>query len=164
MSATPAVTLVPFVWQRDAVKLADWLDRPHVATWWGPRDEVIQELAAHIETDMALIAMDGDPVGLICWQIPTREELAEAGLDDLPRDLVDIDLMIGEAEALGRGIGPAALRRLFERLRAKGVPRVGLATSQTNLRALRAFEKAGFTPWRDFVEKGESYRYLTRDL
>ncbi len=124
----------------------------------------MRELAAHIEADMALITERGRLVGLICWQIPTRTELAEAGLDDLPADLVNIDLMIGEAEALGRGIGPAALRCLFERLRAKGVSRVGLATSQTNCRALRAYEKVGFTPWRDFVEKGETYRYLTRDL
>jgi len=30
-----------------------------------------------------------------------REELAAAGLEDLPEGLVDIDIMIGEPEALG---------------------------------------------------------------
>lgn len=30
--------------------------------------------------------------------------------------------------------------------------------------ALGAYTKAGFAPYRDFVENGEPYRYLTRTL
>jgi len=55
-------------------------------------------------------------VGLLVWQVPTRQELVEAGLEDLPEALVDIDVMIGEADWMGRGVGPQALLLLTARL------------------------------------------------
>lgn len=164
MTVSASVALAPFDWLRGRDHLEAWFDAPHVARWWGPRDVVLQELSAHAESDMALIVAEGRPVGLIVWQVPTREELAVAGHSDLPADLVDIDLMIGAPDAIGRGIGPAALDALFDRLRAQGITRVGIATAVANEQALRAYAKAGFIPWRDFIEAGELHRYLTRDL
>ena len=137
-----------------------WADEPQVARWWGPPETIVAEVEARRDGQQAIIAFDGRPVGYVCWQIPTRAELAAAGLDDLPPELVDIDLMIGEADAIGRGIGPAALRILFERLRARGVKLAGLAGAVANRRAMRAYEKAGCRPFRDFHENGEDYRYF----
>ena len=107
---------------------------------------------------------DGRPVGYLCWQSPSQAELAAADLADLPADLVDIDIMIGVAECLGCGVGPEAHARLMLRLRGEGAATVGLGTAAANRRAPRAFEKAGFRPYRDFHEAGEDMRYLTRSL
>ncbi len=52
-----------------------------------------------------LVMADGVPVGFLCWQRPSRDELEAAAL----ADLVDIDILIAEVDALDRGIGPAAL-------------------------------------------------------
>lgn len=160
----PGVELQAFEAQRDLALAARWLRRAHVARWWGEPAQALAEVAAHDQRSAAMILLDGRPVGLLCWQVPSRAELVEAGLDDLPSDLVDIDVMIGEPDALGRSVGPCALRLLFGALRERGVRRVGLATALANTRALSAYARAGLVPYRDFVERGETYRYLTRDL
>lgn len=141
-----------------------WLAAPHVREWWGPTDRILKELKSHTLEEMALICCDGQPVGLLAWQVPTRKELAEAGLEDLPEDLVDIDVMIGEMDWVGKGIGPEALRQLLHRLRAEGVPLVGMAAEVANERSLRCITGLGLAPWRDFVEEGKSYRYFVLKL
>ena len=92
----------------------------------------------------AVIPSGRRPVGYLCWQGLSPSELAAAGLTELPEDLVDIDIVIGEPESLGRGIGPRALALLLGRLRGEGTGFAGLGTSTSNRVAIRAFEKAGF--------------------
>lgn len=160
----PVVELQAFCPERDVSRIAIWLHHPQVARWWGPPPSILAEIVAHPADRAALIVADQQPVGYLCWQSPPRAELEAAGLADLPDDLIDIDLMIGEPAMQGRGIGPEALRLLFERLRRQGVALVGVATALANRRALRAFAKAQLQPYRDFVEQSEDYRYLTRWL
>jgi RimJ/RimL family protein N-acetyltransferase len=100
----------------------------------------------------------------VCWQTPSREELVAAGLSDLPEDIVDVDILIGEPDLLGHGVGPAALGQLITRLRAEGVHIVGLGVATGNQRALEAYDKAGFRPFRDFHEGGQEMRYLVQTL
>ena len=99
-----------------------------------------------------MITADGERVGYLCWQTPSASELADAGLTDLPDDLVDIDILIGEPEFLGRGVGPRALVLLLAKLRGAGVGFAGLGTSTSNRAAIRAFEKVGFRAFRDFED------------
>ncbi len=144
--------------------VAEWLRQPQVARWWGDADTTLAEIAAHPAATEAMIEVDGQAVGCVVWQTPTRAELAAAGLDDLPADLVDIDIMIGVAEQLGHGVGPKALVQLLARLHSEGVATVGLGTATRNQRALRAYAKAGFHPYRDFHEDGQDMRYFIRNL
>jgi len=160
----PRIELQAFQPERDLSLIATWLDRPQVARWWGESGQALLELRTRDAETVALIALDGQPVGLLCWQTPSPAELSQAGLADLPGDLIDVDIMIGEPGALGRGVGPEALRLLFEKLRARGVVLVGLATALANHRAISACAKVGLRPFRDFVELGEQYRYFTRRL
>jgi aminoglycoside 6'-N-acetyltransferase len=160
----PAVEISAFDPGRDAPLLAAWVRRPHVAEWWGDPGKTLAAVARHPVADAALIRADGRPVGFACWQQLSRQELADAGLDELPAGLIDIDIMIGEPEALGLGCGPEALRQLLEKLRGEGVPIVGLAAETANHRALRAYEKSGFRPFRDFQSEGREMRYLVQAL
>ena len=85
------------------------------------------------------------------WQHPTREELDVAGLSDVPESVIDIDIVIGEREAVGRGVGSAALRLVAENaLTDTAVPFVIGCTRHDNLASLRAFAKAGFRRDREF--------------
>lgn len=158
------IRLTPFDQRRDLALLAAWLRRPHVALWWGDPENALAAVRAYPPGHSALIELDGRPVGFICWNPPAPSELAAAGLDDLPTDLVDVDILIGETDVLGHGVGPEALRLLLARLGADGVRIVGLAAATANLRALKAYEKAGFRPVRDFREGGQDMRYLVQTL
>lgn len=158
------IELQAFLHESDLPLIATWLKHPQVARWWGSPERTLAEIMNHPAESAALIVADGVPLGYLCWQTPTRIELEEAGLADLPEDLVDIDIMIGEPAMIGHGIGPEALRRLFIRLQTDGVPMVGVATALSNQGALSAFAKVGLLPYRDFIEMGEEYRYLTKKI
>ncbi len=142
----------------------EWLKRSHVARWWGDPKETTAAVRKHHAPNSALILVDSKPIGYLCWQIPTHQELVDAGLDDLPANLVDIDIMIAESAALGQGFGPEALTQLLAKLYDEGVQIVGIATADSNQRARGAFEKAGFRLFRVFTESGEQMRYLTKVL
>ena len=114
----------------------------------------------------AVIVADGTPVGYLCWQTPPQHELEAAGLADLPKDLVDIDVLIGEPEFIDRGVGPRSLGLLLARLRVDPFVTVaGVGTSVSNERAIRAFEKAGFRLFRAFQDpEFGSCRYMVVEV
>jgi len=151
MSGGDAVSLVPFDRSR-APMLADWLAKPHVARWY-------PDPAARLEWALdpppggahALIDCDGRPIGYLSWRKVARETLDAVGLQAIPAGSVDIDILIGEADCVGRGLGPKALALLLDWLRADPtVPLAGLTPSVENLIAQRAYEKAGFRKLREY--------------
>ncbi len=137
---------------QDLQLLDCWLRSPHVVEWWGTPDLHLKEIAQRSRDTHAVITVDDRPVGYMCWQRPSPSELETAGLTDLPEDLVDIDILLGEAELLGRGLGPRALAVLLAKLGGEGVGFAGVGTSTSNRVAIRAFEKAGFRLFRDFED------------
>lgn len=160
----PGVTLRPFDAEHDVARVAAWLEEPDARRWWGDPVAAIGEILDRDPGTAAVIAWGGRPVGVLCWQVPTRDELADAGLADLPADMVDVDVLVGETDARGHGVAPEALRQLCERLRERGVRLVGMGAAKANEPALVAYVRAGFEPYRDFEEDGEGYRYFTRAL
>lgn len=151
-----AVELVPYDAARHGGLLREWLHRPPVVRWWGDPEAVLADPA----DGEALILADARPVGYLRWQRLTRAEVDEAGLHEIPDGAVDVDVFIGEPDAIGRGIGPVALRLLVDRLRQDAtVPLVVLSTAVENHAAMRAYEKAGFRRHRcyDDPECGPSW-------
>lgn len=158
------VCLRDFIPEQDESLLREWLHCPHVSRWWGMQE--IEDLVQRLPESRAVIVVDGIPAGYLCWQKPSQLELEEAGLTDLPAGLMDIDILIGEPDLLGQGIGPKALELLLKRLQTDpDVLYAGLATSVSNKRAKRAYEKAGFELFREFDdhESGPCY-YLIREI
>lgn len=138
--------------EADAQLVDRWLHADHVRRWWGePRENsrLLQNLPTG--SHRMLIKANSRRVGLIQWQHPSREELDEAGLQDVPTSVIDIDIMVGEPEYTGRGIGTAAIQIVKERALAdEAVSYLIAATRIDNVASLRAFEKAGFTVDREF--------------
>jgi RimJ/RimL family protein N-acetyltransferase len=155
VSGGDAVSLIPFD-RSDAALLTEWLARPHVAPWHPDPGASLRwalnppQAGAH-----ALIDWDGRPTGYLRWQRVDRKTLDSLGLTEIPEGSVDIDILIGETDCVGRGLSPRALSLLVETLREDGsIPLLGLTTSVLNAAAERAFEKAGFRKLRDYEPPG----------
>ncbi len=97
----------------DLPLVEEWLRRDHVARWW--RDDIAESLAeyrAALEgrepTDHFMIVVDGCAIGMIQTYLvsdyPEWEEVVQVG-----EGVAGVDLMIGEEELIGRGLGPQIL-------------------------------------------------------
>ena len=106
------------------------------------------------------------PHWVLCWQLLSQSEIEAAGLLGLPIGIVDIDILIGNRGAVGRGVGPRALFLLSSRLHTDSqVSSVGVGVSASNKSAIRAFEKAGFRLFREFQDpKFGECRYMVLNL
>jgi RimJ/RimL family protein N-acetyltransferase len=148
----PSLRLRP-VTGDDLPLLGRWLRADHVRRAWGDPDGNLRLLSSPPAGGggRALIETDGRPVGIVLWQHPTREELDAAGLADIPTRAIDIDILIGESDAVGLGLGPAAICLVAEAALADpAVPLVMACARVDNLASQRAFAKAGFRKEREF--------------
>jgi aminoglycoside 6'-N-acetyltransferase len=130
-----------------------WLREDHVRPAWGDPEANARLLAAQPADGhwRAIIEAAGRDVGLVLWQHPTREELDVAGLCDIPTSAIDIDVMIGEPDAVGLGVGPSAIGLVADAALADpAVPFVMACVAPDNHASLRAFTRAGFHRDREF--------------
>jgi RimJ/RimL family protein N-acetyltransferase len=137
----------------DLPLIEQWLHADHVRSTWGDPDTNIRLLRDSLADGnwRAIIEADGRKVGLVLWQHPTREELDVAGFADIPTSVIDIDIMIGQSDALGRGLGTEAISLVAEvALSDPKVPFVMACARLDNLASQRAFAKAGFHKDREF--------------
>ena len=130
-----------------------WLHAEHVRGTWGDPTANLRLLREPPASGnrQAIIEADGHDVGIVLWQHPTREELDVAGLADIPTSVIDIEIMIGEVDAQGRGSGSTAINRVAElALSDPTIPFLMACARLDNLASQRAFAKAGFRKDREF--------------
>jgi aminoglycoside 6'-N-acetyltransferase len=128
----------------DLPLLGRWRAMAHVVQWWGPPD--VEREAEKLDEpgiEMWIVEHRGRPFAFAQDYDPHGWE--PHPFSHLPRSSRGIDQFIGEAEMLDRGHGSAFVRAHVERLFAAGAPAVGTDPHPDNLRARRAYEKAGFT-------------------
>ena len=155
--------------EEDVVLVERWLEQDHVARWW--RDDIGESVAEYRRalvgrepTDHFLIEVDGRPVGMIQTYLvsdyPEWEEIVQVGAG-----VAGVDLMIGEADLIGHGIGPQVLRAFVRDVIFAGpsTNAVVATVEETNRRSWRAFEKAGFRFVRDVEEDGVPHRLMLLD-
>jgi aminoglycoside 6'-N-acetyltransferase len=153
----------------DLPLVRDWLGREHVRKWWRDSlDESIAEYEKAIEgldpSEHYLIVLDGRPVGMIETYLvsdhPEWEEIVQVG-----EGVAGVDLLIGEEELTGRGLGPRVLEAFARAVVFAGedTHAVVAAVDVENSRSWRAFEKAGFRFVRDVEEKGRPHRLMRLD-
>ena len=134
------------VTRRDLPLLRQWLAQPHVREWWGDDVEAslaeIEEAIDSVSTEPLIVALDGRAIAYLQSYDPHLED--DHPYQDQPFGTLGLDITIGEAEMLGRGHGPAILDQFAEDLFAEGAPRLVIDPDPANLRAIRAYEKAGF--------------------
>jgi len=135
--------------------LRRWLRTPEVIRWWGDPDEQAALLEEDLDEPrmvMRIVSFMGRPFayaqdyGVHIWPHPHFAHL--------PPGSRAIDAFVGEAHMIGRGHGSAFLRLLAMRLMAEGAPVVAIDPDANNLRARRAYFRAGFRG-DTVVETGE---------
>ena len=134
------------VTEADLSMLARWLAESHLAEWWGPVDESIAEIRQameSVETEPLIVELDGEPIAYLQSYDPHLEE--GHPYQDQPFGTLGIDISIGPAGLLGKGHGSAIIEQYARMLFEEGTPRLIIDPDPANLRAIRAYEKAGFT-------------------
>jgi aminoglycoside 6'-N-acetyltransferase len=149
----------------DLPLVEQWLRREHVARWWrDPIPEALAEYRRGIEgsepTDYYLTVVDDRPVGMIQTYLaadyPEWEAIVQVG-----PGVAAVDILIGEEELIGRGLGPKILTAFVSDVVNS---RAVIATvEEANRRSWRAFEKAGFRRVRDVEEDGLPSRLMRLD-
>jgi RimJ/RimL family protein N-acetyltransferase len=127
--------------------LESWLSQPHWQEWWGTPEEELQQIYAVEEGEhLPFIAcVDGEPIAYIQYWWPSKHTDV-----DWARDMQStergIDISIGDASHLGKGLGTRILTAFAAKLFADGATRLLIDPNKRNARAIAAYRKVGFTP------------------
>jgi aminoglycoside 6'-N-acetyltransferase len=118
---------------------------PEVVRWWGnPAEQyaLLEQDLANPLMVMRIVACDGRPFAYV--QDYDVHTWPQAHFAHLPEGARGIDAFIGVPGMIGRGHGAAFLRERATELIAAGAPLVAIDPDAANLRARRAYAKAGF--------------------
>jgi aminoglycoside 6'-N-acetyltransferase len=171
----------------DLPALTKWLNTPHVYEWWGETSGagwlggpgaaaataamVEAEYSAALEgrepTEHYVIEHDGEAVGMIQTYRLANEPGYAAEIGEPTEGTAGVDLLIGDPDAIGRGLGPRVIDAFVRTVifAAPELHRAVAGPDARNARSIRTFEKAGFRPVRDaLVDHGHHVeRVLVRD-
>jgi len=154
MAASSSYDFRPLVLD-DLPLMRRWLERPHIREWWGEPEEELGYIRDMVEgrdtTRPFIFSVGGEPAGYIQYWFIGHHQNAQwiadyPWLAELPPDAVGVDLSIGEADKLSRGIGSAVLRQFAQDLVEQGYRTIIIDPDPENERAVRAYAKAGFRP------------------
>lgn len=132
--------------EADLVLLRRWLATPDVARWWGDPDheaDLIRGNFADAAVAMWIVEHHGRPFAYI-QDFDLHAWWPDHPFAGLPPGCRGIDQFIGEPDMLGRGHGSGFIRAIAERLLAAGASCVSTDPDPGNMRARRAYTRAGF--------------------
>jgi aminoglycoside 6'-N-acetyltransferase len=128
----------------DLPMVKQWLSLPHVMQWWGKPDEQFGLVSGDLNEpamDQFIVVSGGRAFAYLqCYRLTDWN----TGFGIQPSGTRGIDQLIGEPDMVNRGHGSALMRKFVDDLMASGTPRVVTDPDPKNLRAVRAYEKAGF--------------------
>lgn len=139
----PAYTFRPMT-PADLPLIRHWLGEAHVRAWWGDPDEQLALVSGDLDEpamDQFIVLAGEQPFGYLqCYRLTAWN----TGFGPQPEGTRGIDQFIGEGDMIGRGHGSAFIRAFVDDCFRQGLPRMVTDPDPLNLRAVRAYEKAGF--------------------
>ena len=128
----------------DLALIRRWLQTTEVVRWWGNPEQQYALVSGDLDEpamDQYIVSADGRAFGYLqCYDLTAWN----SGFGEQPKGTRGVDLFIGEADMIERGHGSAMLRAFADERLKRGAPRVVTDPDPRNLRALRAYENAGF--------------------
>lgn len=147
----------------DIATLHRWRNLPHVSRWWEPSkitlDEAKAEYAHYMKpdhkVDAYIVSHEGRDIGYMQrWRVADFPDYKPyVPLTDAVQGL---DVFIGEADLLHKGIGTRLIRAYITAyvFHDADVPAVIIDPLPDNKAAIRAYEKVGFVHERTFTHDG----------
>ena len=128
----------------DLPMVKHWLGLPHVMNWWGKPDEQFALVRGDLDEPAVdqFVVMAGDRPFAYLQSYRLSDWNFDFGMQ--PIGTRGVDQFIGEPDMVSKGHGSAFIRSFIDRLLGNGAPRVITDPDPRNLRAVRAYEKAGF--------------------
>jgi len=129
----------------DLPMLRRWLESPEAVRWWGETNEqyvLLEDDLSNPLMRMRIVSHDGRPFAYL--QDYDVGSWPQDHLAHLPKGTRAVDTFIGEQQMVGAGHGSAFLRLVAETLIEEGAPCVAIDPDPENLRARRAYARAGF--------------------
>ncbi|MGY4283263.1 aminoglycoside 6'-N-acetyltransferase [Bradyrhizobium sp. LM2.7] len=121
-----------------------WLGEAHVREWWGDPDEQFALVRGDLDEpamDQFIVLAGMRPFGYLqCYRLTAWN----TGFGSQPEGTRGIDQFIGESDMIARGHGSVFIRQFADAQLQQGLPRIVTDPDALNLRAVRAYEKAGF--------------------
>jgi RimJ/RimL family protein N-acetyltransferase/ubiquinone/menaquinone biosynthesis C-methylase UbiE len=138
---------------RDKNLLVSWLNDPLVLTYYGGRDrphdgDLVDE-HFYMEEDSAvrcLIEYENRPIGYIQFYEIEEEERLAYGYSESTDKIYGTDQFIGETAYWDQGIGKLLVTSMLDYLMSvQKADRVVMDPQQWNIRAIKCYERCGFT-------------------
>jgi aminoglycoside 6'-N-acetyltransferase len=129
----------------DLSMVGRWLNAPQVAAWWHEPDQQFALVRGDLDDpamNQFIVTTGNRPFAYLQCYDPGA--WPDNGLGAHPDGTRGIDQFIGEPDMIDRGHGSALIRDFVDHLLQAGTPRVVTDPDPANLRAVRAYEKAGF--------------------
>lgn len=155
------IRFVP-VQESDLPLLRKWIESPHWQEWWSNPEREINYIKDMIEgrdsTKPFIFQIDGRKTGYIqYWSIGDQINAGwaeeEKWLAMVPESAIGVDISIGDAIDLNKGIGSAVLRKFSNQLLDEGYSTILIDPDNENYRAIRAYKKAGYKIIENLVSK-----------
>lgn len=148
------------VGRADLPMLADWLGRPEVSRWWTDPDRQIGMIEGYLDQPaivQLLICRNRHPIAYA--QFYPANHWGAVQYAGLPFGAIGLDAFAGPD---GMGHGADWLKAIGDLLLAEA-PLLAVDPSPDNVRAIRAYEKAGFAGASLFIDDlGQTVRVMTR--
>lgn len=146
----------------DITMISVWLHEPHVREWWGnPRAErnLIRSGIDQPGTEGLVVSLNFVPFAYVQIWEPQLLSL----FNDQPPGTRAIDTFIGVPDMVGKGHGSAIVSAVAGRLLDSGAPRVIIDPDPDNLRAIKAYKRAGFVSLGERSAADGSIELMARD-
>jgi aminoglycoside 6'-N-acetyltransferase len=167
---TQDITYRPLA-EEDLPLMATWLGRPHVRAFFQREpittEAVAAKYGAYIRreqpTHASLALLDGRPFAYLqCYRVADWPDFqATIAVDEG----VSVDLFIGEADLIGRGLGRRMLAGYVDQVALPlhpGETVCWIGHELDNIAARRCSAAAGFAPVREYDEEGRTYILMAR--
>lgn len=120
------------------------------------REKYLPRILGETPTTSYLIVHEGTPIGYVQTYL-WRDYPEYSKHLELQKEAASLDVFIGEPDSLHRGMGAGILRRFVEEIvfADPEVESCVITPMESNTRALRAYEKAGFSHVRTMIHPDE---------